>query len=994
MAQASINTFINAMRKEFASWISKLNALNDHSLQRRYLYAAALFVTLMVTIAITGQQIIKDASDRHLQGMHHSTMVSDQLRDLLLRTSDLETAIQRFIITPNPKTSSAVKRSSDRLGSTLGIVQDSSWVKEHSQFSSSIKRLGEQATRLRTDIDRLIEMRRDIEEWFPAMRLMIGTMQPISVEFTSAAGLALEEAYEEMDDPKQQEIYRAFSAIRHGWLQLISEYRLYIANRFGVFVGNVNAGIEIRTKNITLYLEKISRLLNKLDAFKQRGQLQFVGEVSLDEMKELAHHWQATYIEVAKIINSEYWRMDLVILRHNIEPLLTNLRTDLLGLQQKLEIGIKSEAKNLSINASRLSMWLWIFCLAGILATIVGHYLFRRSVLIPLASMSTALRDEASDKNGTTIPKTNVSEIQDMVSAFDTMREQVHMRQQRLEIILDNAAEGIITIDKHGTIETFNNAAEHLFGYRHQDVIGKNISTLTKTPIRNQRDLITLYDKNDGINILDRELEMEARRQDGTLFVVSVKVSETIIQGNKLFTAIVADISERKSMIENLRRMAERDGLTGLYNREYFQTELQRVVERCRDNHSPGVSLLYVDLDNFKYVNDTQGHAAGDKLLIEVSGLLKNRARKGDLVARFGGDEFIVLLYDTNPTLAFSVAESFRKLLADYVYGQGAERVDVGCSIGVTNISKGTTSADDALSQADLACHLAKRNGRNQVYQFNPADQSKMNDMTLDMGWSLRIKDAIERNRFTLMYQPIVSNKDGKVHSYEVLLRMLNDNNDIIMPSGFLPSAERFGLAEDIDRWVITHTIEAFINSHHLLPGLRLAINLSAKTLTDFSVCELIHQQLKENQIDPARLTFEITETVAIADMSVARSFLAILKELGCRTALDDFGSGFTSFAYLRELPVDELKIDGRYIKNIINNTVDQAMVKAMNEVAHTLNMVTIAEFVEDEACLNLLQKMGIDYSQGYHLAQPDTMEGCIAAAHRQNEQKKIMVSG
>lgn len=558
----------------------------------------------------------------------------------------------------------------------------------------------------------------------------------------------------------------------------------------------------------------------------------------------------------------------------------------------------------------------------------------------------------------------------------------LHSRQQRLETILNNAAEGIIVFDERGVIESFNRAAEKLFGYEEKDVVGQTISLLIPPDLRDRREgYLDHFMRAEIKRLLGHEGEVIGRHKDGAKFHMALKVSAMTIDGKQLYTGLVADISERKAMVEHLKNMAEHDGLTGLYNRGYLQAELERVVERSKRTGGQDCALLYIDLDNFKYVNDTIGHAAGDRVLVEVAAILNKRARKSDLIARLGGDEFAVLLYNTNAAQAAQVADSFREQMSNYVFKEGAERVDIGCSIGVSPINATTKSAGESMSQADIACHLAKRAGRNRIHVFKAADETGLTSMSLDMGWSRRIREAIKQDRFALACQPIINVASGIIDSYEVLIRMLDDNDELIMPSGFLPAAERFGLISDIDKWVIVNAIDTLTEQRKVLPNLRYAINLSGQTLSDSAVADLILAKLHATGLDPLALTFEVTETVAIADMKTAESFLARLQAIGCETALDDFGAGFSSFAYLRDLPVDCVKIDGRFVKNLAKNPVDQAMVKAMNEIAHALGKKTVAEFVENAESLALLEKYGVDYAQGYHLGRPDVVMPCKAIA-------------
>jgi diguanylate cyclase (GGDEF)-like protein/PAS domain S-box-containing protein len=568
------------------------------------------------------------------------------------------------------------------------------------------------------------------------------------------------------------------------------------------------------------------------------------------------------------------------------------------------------------------------------------------------------------------------------VTRLELENSRIRATQQRLETILDNAAEGIITFDQNGTIENINKAAETLFGYSEASVIGKDISLLIPPPeAREKRQgYLEHFMRTEIQRLLGHEGEVTGRHRDGSRFPMALKVSEIVLDGRPLYTALTADISERKAMLEHLRIMAEHDGLTGLHNRTYFQNEMERYLEQVKRTGRT-CALLYIDLDNFKYINDTLGHAAGDQLIIEVASILKKRARKTDVVSRFGGDEFTVLLFNVNQEQALHTAESFRKRLVNYRYRRSGDSLDIGCSIGVALITPQSQNITEIMSQADLACHLAKRSGRNRVHLFVPTDAENAAAMTLDMGWSQRIKTAIEKNRFALACQPIVNTRTREIESYEVLIRMLDEHNELIMPSGFLPSAERFGLSVDIDKWVIVNAIETLVSQRREMPNLRYSINLSGQTLTDPDICDLILRKLVSTGLSADALTFEVTETVAIADMAAAESFLSRLQQIGCRTALDDFGSGMASFAYLKDLPVDCVKIDGRFVKNLATSQVDQAMVRAMNEIAHALGKLTVAEFVENEESFLLLAEYGVDYGQGYHLGRPDITMPCKAIA-------------
>lgn len=550
----------------------------------------------------------------------------------------------------------------------------------------------------------------------------------------------------------------------------------------------------------------------------------------------------------------------------------------------------------------------------------------------------------------------------------------IRVMQSRLELILDNVGEGIFVLDEKGVIEVFNPAAEFLFGYPESEILGRHIGLLIPS-VENKPGVRSDNPVKDEISRLTgRESEVSARHRNGTQFPMALKLESLVLDGRTLYTGLMADISERKAMLDRLKAMAERDGLTGLYNRTFFVEELRQLVQRIRRSKQIA-ALLHIDLDHFKYVNDTLGHAAGDRVLIDVGHLLTKRMRKTDLIGRLGGDEFIVLLYDADPSYAYEIAESFRDAMSSYRYVQDSNFVDVGCSIGVALIDESCESEAEALFHADGACHLAKRSGRNRIHVFEQTDEREATTVILDMGWSHRINEALSSNKFTLFCQPIVALQNGQVAMHEVFIRMNDGDEKFISPGGFLPFAERFGLSVDIDKWVIVHAIANLIEQRKTAPDMRYAINLSGPSLSDDSVYRLIAERIASNALDPSALAFEITESVAMCDMVAAENFLSKLQRLGCKTTLDDFGSGFSSFSYLKNMPVDYVKIDGSFIKNLATSRIDHAMIKSINEIAHVLGKETIAEFAESEVIVRSLRDHGIDYAQGHYFGRPEPIQ-------------------
>ena len=409
--------------------------------------------------------------------------------------------------------------------------------------------------------------------------------------------------------------------------------------------------------------------------------------------------------------------------------------------------------------------------------------------------------------------------------------------------------------------------------------------------------------------------------------------------------------------------------MTGLANRRQFHQELERLLARLARSGG-SCALLYIDLDQFKYINDTLGHAAGDRLLVEFSGQLRKHLREGDLFSRFGGDEFTVLLYNIQLEDVMRVAENLRALVENYRFFEDGNAYSISCSIGITLMDDTTQSVDECMAQADLACHLAKKQGRNRCYLYRAEDQDK-EGMQADMGWAARVKETLENDRLQVVYQPIASVTDNAVYDYEVLIRMLSDDGQVILPGGFLPAAERFGLIHSVDRWMVVRAIDRLADLHRRGENVRFSVNLSARAFEDDTLLPLIRERISHTGLNPRLLTFEITETATISNLSSAIDFIRALKEIGCQFALDDFGSGFSSFTYLKHLPVDKLKIDGSFVQNLLRSPVDQAMVRSMNQVAHALGKLTIAEYVENEATLNLLREYGVDYAQGNFIGKP-----------------------
>ncbi len=464
------------------------------------------------------------------------------------------------------------------------------------------------------------------------------------------------------------------------------------------------------------------------------------------------------------------------------------------------------------------------------------------------------------------------------------------------------------------------------------------------------------------------ELEKRYRHADGHWIWAQLSTSVVRTEDDEpdVLVSQIVDISRRKHDEGELRRLADTDPLTGMWNRWRFEAELAKTVEQCRDGERHG-ALVLIDIDGFKHVNDSYGHAAGDRLLVDVSRRLLERVRDTDAVGRVAGDEFGVLLPSVKPEQALAAARA----LCDHITAEPIDLGDGHCvtptvSIGATMIDGRTRAPSDVFVAADIAMYDAKDLGRNRAVLYGE-DEARHARMSSDLLWSQRIRRALAEGRLTLYAQPIVDLETGAVFKHEVLLRMLDDDGSIIPPGVFLPAAERFRLIGDIDLWVVGEATR--LAAAH--PHATLSVNLSGSSVTNPDMVERIESMIKSAGCRGDQLVFEITETEAIASMEQAGLLSGRLSELGCRLALDDFGAGFASFYHLKALPLEFIKLDGEFIRNLPANGDDLLVVQAVQGVAVGMGRTVIAEQIEDKATADVLVRLGVKYGQGYHFARP-----------------------
>lgn len=620
-----------------------------------------------------------------------------------------------------------------------------------------------------------------------------------------------------------------------------------------------------------------------------------------------------------------------------------------------------------------------------------GFLAFEFSIRRPLARVARAMDAEGNGlAPAQPLPSAGPQEVRTLVAAFEGMRKQIRSRQSRLESVLNNTSDGIVTFGEDGRIQGFNAAAAALFGYEEQDAIGMRFTDLLARDDERSRAAVNTILAGHS---LGREQYLAARRHDDMRFDLSCKVSTFTVDNLRLYNAVVADVSERKAMFDRLTYLAQHDPLTSLYNRRHFLEELARAVERAKRGKGVCAALLMIDLDHFKFVNDTLGHQAGDQLLIEIAAKLKQRSREADFVARLGGDEFAILAFDVDAEGAAVIADSYNRQLADFTFQAKGRSVDIGCSIGVALLGPELESGVDVLARADLACHVAKQQGRNRYHFYQPEDEQSTARLTAEIGYGKLLRDALAHDHLALNFQPIVELPGGQVRLHEVLVRLRNRDGSYLAAGAFVTEAERLGLATDIDIWVVRNAFAAIAAGQVPAGPGRFTINLSGRSIGDARLTAAITEALCEHAITPANIVFEFTETAAFTSLAHAKEFIEWLRSQGFQTALDDFGAGYSSFVYLRELSTDYVKLDGSLVRSIDSDPLNLAVVRAMSDVARVLGRRLIAEFVENAAIAAHLHDVGIDLAQGYHFGRPEPWRRPAPAPERAGTALPLMTA-
>jgi diguanylate cyclase (GGDEF)-like protein/PAS domain S-box-containing protein len=556
----------------------------------------------------------------------------------------------------------------------------------------------------------------------------------------------------------------------------------------------------------------------------------------------------------------------------------------------------------------------------------------------------------------------------------------VFQAKERAQVTLQSIGDAVITTDSEGRIDYMNPVAESLTGLESREaqsqLIGSILTVVDETTREASESPVMRCLREGQVLGLAEHTVLVVRR--GQVIAIQDSAAPIRDRAGNLIGAVMVfhDASKERRLHRALRYQASHDALTGLINRREFENRLTTAVESVRQDASARQVLLYLDLDQFKLVNDTCGHPAGDQLLKQITGVLQSRVRSGDTLARLGGDEFGILLGDCSLDQALRVADTLRQAIRDYRFIWQDGVLAVGVSIGIVEIAADTPTVASVMSAADVACYAAKDLGRNRVQLYKP---DNVPERHREMHWVSKLTRACDEGRFELFYQPIVAigSSPSEREHFELLLRLRDESGVLVAPAAFIPAAERYNVMPSIDRWVVRQALDRV--AHRVGSGVKpytIAVNLSGTSLNDERFLEYLIAELSAHDLAPGAMCFEITETAAIANLGNVVYFMRELKARGCHFALDDFGSGLSSFMYLKNLPVDYLKIDGQFIENVTRDPVDRSMVEAISQVGKAMGIQTIAERVESAEVLAELSRLGIGLAQGFHIAKPQSTAG------------------
>lgn len=561
-------------------------------------------------------------------------------------------------------------------------------------------------------------------------------------------------------------------------------------------------------------------------------------------------------------------------------------------------------------------------------------------------------------------------------------------QKEHTEFTLHSIVDAVITTDVKGHVDYMNQSAEQLTGWSLEKAQGKPIQVIFH--ITEQDSAVFMNPIAESLNeghVVRLCAPVRLTRHNLRETMVEVTASPMRNRQGEIISAVLVfhDVSKERKMQDRLDYQATHDSLTGLINRREFERLLAEALKAAVDEKRQH-AFCYMDIDHFKVINDTCGYAAGDELLMQLSALLLTTVRGDDLLARLGGDEFALLLYDCPLDEAVNKAQALRNVVEDFRFVWEGRTFDVGFGVGLVAMGKGSGDAADVLRAADSACYAAKTRGRNKIFVYR-ADDPELQKLRGEIRWATHIGDALRNQQFQLYYQLIqpVQRPETDVFHCELLMRTEDESHKLVSPEAFIPAAERYKLVTDIDRWVINSALPKIAELDAQAPAGKTnlcGINLSGQALSDETFLDYVKSLMERYKVKPASVCFEITETGAIGDLDLAIHFMQEMKALGCVFALDDFGTGVSSYTFLKKFPLDYVKIDGSFIRSMLDSSVDLAMVESVIHIAKVMGIKTVAEYVEDEKTLHKLKELGVDYAQGYGIARPAPLDAVMKESH------------
>jgi len=830
------------------TYLQALARLAPSSFRTRYLYVATFLSILFVTAAVIGWNYVEHSTTGQITYVQVRALAKDAVSDTAAQFRTLENSLQRFIILPNEANQLAVERALELQQVALTRLQATDWVKQHPEIKSLVEMLRADADDLTLESRTLKQVRLSVRDWLPAARIMQDRMLPQKIRFSGALDTTINEAANLHEEDRQRRIYDYLVQLRDASTRMISEFRLYVSNRFGIFFADSETGMQARATNINMYLNQVDNLLNTLVLVDGQYGLDLQQAESLAEMRDSFDRWTAAYSEVTAIFESDEWRYDLVLLNSAIDPLFSRVQERLSILELELDIGSARDITDLTDMARYLSRFVIFLAAAGILAIALGFVSFQRTLLRPILDTTRMLKAEARGEPGEVLPLPTSEETRNLAEAFSEMRQQVASRQKKLDY------------------------------------------------------------------------------------------------------------------------MAHHDALTELPNRTLFRDRLEHAIVQSQ-RQGTRVGLLFLDLDRFKQINDSLGHDVGDRLLQSVAERLQSSLRKGDTIARLGGDEFAVVAegaeaVDQIACLAEKVVKEFA--LPFTVCSRG---LHVGTSVGIALYPDDAADAETLIRNADTAMYQAKGRGGNACEFFSPEMALKMRSQ-LDL--EMHMRKAFEQGEFELHYQPIADLHSGSIYACEALLRWSHPERGPVSPAEFVPVLDKTGLIVPVSHWVLEEAItHARVCREAGLDALAVTVNLSARMLHGDDFVDTIKRVLRDTGMQGSDLIVEITEDTLTRDFAAADKALRALKTMGVQIALDDFGTGQSSLNHLRLAPIDIVKIDREFVRDIPGDRHDCDLVTAIIAMAKSLKIRVVAEGVETDTQLAFLRRHHCDSVQGYLISRP-----------------------